>query len=296
MTIPDCIIKTVSEEIGVSFTHIEAAGAGLYNDTYFLNSAEKKNVIRLAPADDVPKLFYEIDMMRSEPEIHRRVREKTEIPVPAVVYADFTRREINRDYIVLEFMEGTPGMFNPRELGAYVRQLHYITNDRYGYPDRKAPTAESWPEIFGIYTEMIFQDCLDCGILSPEEKEWFMTYYRDYAGAIHDAEPCLIHLDLWTQNILTQDGTIRAIIDFDRGLYGDPELEFAVLDTYGYSTAAFFNGYGCPRPNDSDAVIRQRLYIVYELIKYAFIRYARGGSKAVGQSHVRECAKILQNI
>jgi len=39
-----------------------------------------------------------------------------------------------------------------------------------------------------------------------------------------------------------------------RGLYCDPEFEFAVLDTYGYSSLEFFKGYGKPRPVDSKAV------------------------------------------
>ncbi|MHC4394956.1 MAG: fructosamine kinase family protein [Planctomycetota bacterium] len=108
--------------------------------------------------------------------------------------------------------------------------------------------------------------------------------------------PCLIHLDLWTQNILTVNGRITAILDFDRGLYGDPELEFAVLDTYGYSSDEFFEGYGKPRTAGSKAQIRQRLYVVYELIKYAFIRTARGRSFSTGRSHVAQCKRILQEI
>lgn len=296
MTLSDAVIQTVSEQTGCAFSNIESAGTGLYNDTYFLISSEKKLVIRFAPEDDLPKLFYEIDMMKSEPEIHRKVRKETDIPVPAVVYSDFSRADINRDYIVLECMDGSPGPFSDRELGAYVRQLHSIAGDCYGYPQRKAPTGRSWPEIFAVYAELIFQDCLSCGIIDRDEYRWFMSYYTDYAAVVPECKPCLLHLDLWSQNILTRDRRITAVIDFDRGLYGDPELEFAVLDTYGYSTPEFFNGYGSPRPADSDALVRQRLYIVYEMIKYAFIRYARGGSRAVGRSHVSECARIFKEI
>ena len=91
-------------------------------------------------------------------------------------------------------------------------------------------------------------------------------------------------------------GRISAILDFDRGLYGDPELEFAVLDTYGSSTPDFFEGYAKSRPVDADAQIRQRLYMVYELIKYAFIRVARGKSMSTGRSHVAQCKRILKEL
>jgi hypothetical protein len=43
-------------------------------------------VLRVAPPDDVPKLFYEIDMMKSEVAIHRLVREHTDVPIPEIVY------------------------------------------------------------------------------------------------------------------------------------------------------------------------------------------------------------------
>ena len=79
-------------------------------------------------------------------------------------------------------------------------------------------------------------------------------------------------------------------------IHGDPELEFAVLDTYGYSTPEFFEGYGKSRPVDPEAQVRQRLYIVYELIKYAFIRVARGKSMPTGRRHVEQCKRILQEL
>jgi len=81
-----------------------------------------------------------------------------------------------------------------------------------------------------------------------------------------------------------------------RGLYGDPEFEFAVLDTYGYSSIEFFKGYRKPRPVDSKARIRRKLYIVYELIKYAFIRFARGKSMSTGRNHVAHCKRILDEL
>jgi fructosamine-3-kinase len=143
---------------------------------------------------------------------------------------------------------------------------------------------------------LILRDCLSCGVIDKSEHDDFLSIYDKQGGVIGDVEPSLLHLDLWSQNILTVNGKITAILDFDRGLYGDPELEFAVLDTYGYSTPEFFEGYGKHRPKDSKAQIRQRLYIVYELIKYAFIRVARGRSMPTGRSHVAQCKKILQEL
>jgi len=289
-------MKHLLTRAGIRAERIRPTGAGHYNDSYIVTAPEGSFVLRIAPPDDVPKLFYEKAMMRSEPRLHELVLNRTDIPVPRIVFHDFSREIIDRDWLVMEFLEGTPGHFDHEELGRYVRQLHAITGDAYGYPDREAPTGRSWPEVFFLYAELIFNDCLSCGIISPEEHRWFLSAYRSHRDAVEECEPRLLHLDLWSQNILTRDGRITALLDFDRGLYGDPELEFAVLETYATATPAFFRGYGSPRPEGKHAAARRVLYLVYELIKYAFIRYARGGSRTTGRMHVAQCARILSSL
>ena len=296
ITLDNRQIDQILEEGGFSGCSVKATGTGHYNDSYYIYSDKGKFVLRVAPPDSVPKLFYEIDMMRSEVNLHRLVRKHTNLPVPGIVYHDFSRKIIDRDYLVMEYVEGQPGWFDEEKLGGYVRQLHAIRADMFGYPERAAPMGENWPDIFHTYVRLIFGDCLSCGVIDNSEYRDFLSIYERHRDVIVDVAPSLLHLDLWHQNILTADGEITAILDFDRGMYGDPELEFAVLDTYGYSSPDFFKGYGRPRSTDTIARIRQRLYIVYELIKYAFIRVARGRRMAVGRSHVTQCQRILKEI
>ena len=56
-----------------------------------MDSDKSKFVLRIAPPDSIPKLFYEIDMMKSEVNIHRLVREQTDLPVPEIVYGVIAR-------------------------------------------------------------------------------------------------------------------------------------------------------------------------------------------------------------
>jgi fructosamine-3-kinase len=289
-------VNLILDKAGFDGYRVRSIGAGHYNDSYYVEAGNGKFVLRVAPPDSMPKLFYEIDMMKSEVNIHQLVRENTNVPVPEIVYHDFSRDIIDRDYLIMEYLEGNTGPFDDRELGRYVRQIHAIESDKFGYPERPAPTGESWPDIFHTYVKLILRDCLSCGVIDKSEHDYFLSIYDKQGSVIGDVKPSLLHLDLWSQNILTVNGKITAILDFDRGLYGDPELEFAVLDTYGYSTPEFFEGYGRSRPNDSRAQIRQRLYIVYELIKYAFIRVARGRSMPTGRSHVMQCKRLLQEF
>ncbi len=291
------------EQIEAILSHGKLSGAsytqtsdGLYNTSYYLKRNNERYVLRVAPGDSVPKLFYEIDMMRSEPEIHRLVRKHTGVPVPEVICYDFSREIIDTDWMILQFMPGTPGYFNDEDLGRYTREIHEIQGEIPGYPERAAETGEHWPDLFIKYAELIFRDCLNVEVISRGEYDWFTEIYRKHKDSFKQITPSLLHLDLWSQNILTLDGRITAILDFDRGLYGDPELEFAVNDANGLSTEGFFRGYGKERPYDRDAQIRQKLYIVYELIKYAHIRTARGGSYQTGRRHVTQCRELLSSL
>lgn len=289
-------IDDILEVAGLGGCTISPIGSGHYNDSYYVDGKQGRFVLRVAPADDVPKLFYEVDMMRSEVNIHRLVAERTNVPVPRIVYHDFSREVIDTDYLIMEYIEGISGLFDQRELGRYVRQIHAVQGDECGYPERAAPMGDNWPAVFHTYVSMILDDCVSCGVIGRNEHTYIMAMYNRHRDVIVEVPPQLLHLDLWAQNILAVNGRITALLDFDRGLYGDPELEFAVLDTYGYSSPEFFDGYGRLRPCDAKAQVRQRLYIVYELIKYAFIRVARGGSMSTGRNHIAQCKRILAEI
>ena len=66
-------------------------------------------VLRIAPPDDRSRmLFYEHRMMRQEPGLHALLRERTDVPVPAILAHDFGHAEIDRDYLLMERLPGTP--------------------------------------------------------------------------------------------------------------------------------------------------------------------------------------------
>ena len=86
----------------------------------------------------------------------------------------------------------------------------------------------------------------------------------------------LLHMDVWHQNILVNtQGTVTGLVDLDRALWGDPEIEFAVLDYCGISEPAFWEGYGRSRNTLPEALVRARFYLLYEVQKYIVIRLLR---------------------
>ena len=83
-------------------------------------------------------------------------------------------------------------------------------------------------------------------------------------------------MDVWAQNILVDDGgRLTGLVDWDRALWGDPEIEFAVLDYCGISTPAFWQGYGRDRDRSEPAQVRRIFYLLYEIQKYIVIHHGR---------------------
>lgn len=88
--------------------------------------------------------------------------------------------------------------------------------------------------------------------------------------------PRLLHMDVWGQNILVDAaGNVTGLVDFDRALWDDAEIEFAVLDYCGISEPAFWDGYGLARDTSPSAEIRRVFYLLYEVQKYMPIRVWR---------------------
>ena len=112
-----------------------------------------------------------------------------------------------------------------------------------------------------------------------------------------DVPAALLHMDVWGQNILTSnDGRLTGLLDWDRALYGDPEIEFAVLDYCGISRPAFWEGYGTSRDESPEAGIRRIFYFLYELQKYNFIRRVRGGSAATGDQYRVQALQMAMRL
>lgn len=268
----------------------ERIATGHFNTSYRVIGHKGRYILRVAPPDDAGFLFYERGMMAQEPEIHARVLCETNLPVAPILVYDNSRTRIDRDYLI---MVGLPGVALSEvsdlraadlarilsELGQYLSQLHALTADRYGYlgAHQCMEPQRTWREAFGVMWHLLLDDIGRCGGYSADECKKMSRLFSAHAGRFeHEVAPSLLHMDIWGQNILVNEqGRITGILDFDRALYGDPEIEFAVLDYCGLSSPAFWVGYGRPRPAGTDALVRQKFYLLYEVQKYIVIERLR---------------------
>jgi aminoglycoside phosphotransferase (APT) family kinase protein len=271
---------------------------GKHNTSYWVDTDRGRFVLRIAPPDDAGFLFYERLMMRQEPALHALIRARTTIPVAEIVGHDFGRTAIDRDYVLMAGLPGTPlsdlAGLTPSQLeralvqtGEYLRQLHALTAagclgldaEAYGYLGAHRPMdpQPTWSAAFRVMWNKLLDDVVACGSYTRDEAQGLRDLLDAYIGEFdRPVVPCLLHMDVWAQNILLDGaGNVTGLVDFDRALWGDVEIEFAVLDYCGISEPAFWEGYGARRDESDPAMIRRQFYLLYEVQKYMPIRVWR---------------------
>lgn len=266
--------------------------SGKFNTSFFARAADgAEYVMRIAPPDSAGFIFYEQGMMAQEPGIHRLLLESTSVPVAEIIAHDTSREVLPRDFLIMRRLPGSPQSetaLGPREtarllgeLGSALRQVHGLTDPagRYGYLGEHGcmePQGD-WGSAFAVMWHKIIDDIEGCGGYAKQEAG-IMRGFFDASRRIFDHAPpaSLLHMDVWAQNILTDgEGRLTGLVDFDRALWGDPEIEFAVLDYCGVSQPAFWEGYGAERPDTREAGARGVFYYLYELQKYIVIERLR---------------------
>jgi fructosamine-3-kinase len=145
---------------------------------------------------------------------------------------------------------------------------------------------------------LLLDDVVACGGYTPEDAGFMRRLYDGHAR--HFERPVtasLLHMDIWGPNILTDDqGHVTGLVDFDRALWGDVEIEFAVLDYCGISEPPFWEGYGAQRDTSRPAEIRRLFYLLYEVQKYIPIYIWRGKDPVEAARYVEHSRLIARQL
>jgi aminoglycoside phosphotransferase (APT) family kinase protein len=268
----------------------EPIRTGKHNRSYYVHTGEKDVVLRIAPSSDVGMIFYERNMMAQEPAIHALLRAETTVPVAEIYAYDDSHALIDASYMLMERLPGRALSDAPRmsarfydrvleQVGGYLRQMHDLTAEQYGYLGAHRPMAPqpTWWAAFRIMWNKLQDDLVRCGGYTEGEADYMRALLDAYRPHFDRPVPAsLLHMDVWSQNILVDEaGTVCGLVDVDRALWGDPEIEFAVLDYCGISGPGFWRGYGRGRDESPPALIRQRFYLLYEVQKYIVIHRLR---------------------
>lgn len=286
--------------------HFVPIPTGKFNTSYRVFVDNTTLVLRIAPPRTATLLFYERNMMRQEPQLHALLQAETQVPVARVLAFDDSHTLIDRDFILMEQLSGQPltemGHVQINrvlaQIGEYLAQVHRLHATQYGYlgPHRPMTPQNNWVDAFAIMWSKLIDDIVAVGYYNDEEST-FMRQLLDHYLMMFDkpVASCLLHMDMWYQNILVNDeSVVTGLVDWDRALWGDPEIEFSVLDYCGISEPAFWEGYGRERDTSLEASVRQTFYLLYELQKYIVIRHGRNHDPSGALRYKQQVLYIVQ--
>ena len=222
---------------------------GTYNAAYMVTLADRDLdvVLKVAPDPRLELLTYERDLMWTEALVYRRAG-GVGVPVPEVLFADFTRRVLETDYIFLAVLPGVPlntvrdrmpeaALRGVRtELGRVAARLHTVDGSPFGYPLRSSRTSRpTWRTAFGAMVDDLLADAVRLESELPVPPATISALVHRHDDVLDEVDrPALVHFDLWDGNVFVDDDgagrwRVTGLIDGERAFFGDPLAELVSL-------------------------------------------------------------------
>ena len=246
--------------------------SGLFNNTYIVETADSdKVVLRVSPDPAVAVYTHESDLMRREYNIQPYLASVNHI-ILKIIFADFTRQLIGRDYVLQSYLEGQvwdsiKDTLTKEEnesiwsqVGDISHRISQVEHDKFGFPDPKVQ-FDKWSGFMTDFLGGMIVDLKGYGLSFPEiEKlDELINGYHDLLDEVKT--PHLIHGDLWPKNILVTKAKDRwevtGVLDSERAYWGDPISEWIhhVMDT----PVSFWDSYHLG-PDSQSTSVRKRIY------------------------------------
>jgi fructosamine-3-kinase len=220
------------------------------------------------------------------------------LPVPRVVHADdellllerLAGRSFYRPAAERQAAELLAGL---HETGPADAGLSPVEAERFGFPfdtligpfsqanDWNADWAEFYRERRLV---PMLAECEERGRLPRELGKRLERLLAELGTLLdHSPEPGLVHGDVWSGNVLAEEGRITGFLD--PALYfADPEVELAFIDLFDTFGTEFWNAYRDRRAIDAGYLSRRRdVYQLYPLL----VHVALFGGSYVGALGVR---------
>lgn len=275
---------------GVKIKNISELNEGWYNMAYSISLNNSQEVIlKVAPPPEIPILTYESDLMKTEVAVFKLLNEKTQVPVPNILFKDFTHKFVKRDYYIMEKLQGKPWNHcinkiskeeNDQiwsELGRYCAQINSLENENFGYFNNGIRvSSKSWGTTFSKMIELLLLDAERLGAELPILSSDIQKLVQKHILELYVVKtPKLIHWDLWEGNVFVKSYKntfkIEGIIDCERSLYGDPVMDvpfnIAMHHASERGRHPFLEGYakecGKTIQISENFKIRRNLYNVY---------------------------------
>ena len=300
----------IERSLHTTVTSSEPLTGGLFNTTYRVETAECGTVVlRAGPVNRHLLMTFEHELMTSECEVYSLCAAKG-VPVSEVLVCDTTKTILDRDFMIVRNIPGGPMSryekeLSPddyaricREIGEATRGFHAIEGTKFGRiaEVKRGGGFNRWSDCMMTEFERWDAAAASTELYSPEERRAARAVLADAAGILDEiVTPRLAHCDLWFGNILITAGEhpeFAAIIDADRAMWGDPEIDFSSIP-WTKESPTFWDGYGAPLPTADRSRIRR---LIYTMMWSLFDSYVWHNQYHVPDSTVYTKNKVLTQI
>lgn len=200
------------------------------------------------------------------------LKESEAVRIPEVM--GYGRRD-GRDYLVLEYISPSrPSMGYWEGLGQKLAKLHQVSSDKYGLRfnnyigslRQSNEQCDDWIQFFiekrlnvqaglALYNELISWDLY----------EKFQQFYKKIPDLLPSEKPSLLHGDLWSGNVMTDEKGQPCLID-PAVYYGNREAEMAFTTLFGGFDSRFYQAYHEAFPLQPRFDERVPIYNIYPLM------------------------------
>ncbi len=282
--------QQLQKKFGTQTIALEAGGGQGNHLTYLARLADATYFLRLenGPEGD--------DYMEVEARVLDRVR-ATGVPTPRVFAVDASRLEVPYSYQFLEY-RNYPDLNHWHKagkldlpalaatIGKNVAKWQTILPDGFGpfdpgvlRRDNKLQGLHStYPDYFFLNWEKHLHFLTENGILSPEETWQIQATVSENSHFLQLEQGCLVHKDLALWNILGEEDEIKAFIDWDDTISGDPTDDLSLLACF-YAPDVLYaalRGYESYRPLPENFYPRFWLHLLRNMVVKAVIRVGGG--------------------
>lgn len=268
-----CINELVKQAFGCTASSIVELTEGFFNIAYKIELDGRSVILKIAPPPEIDIMTHEKNIMFSEVDSMRIVKEKTSVPVPKILFYDDSLSICERPYFFMEMLEGQSfsGYMEQMsedeknaifyEVGKNTKILNKLTNDKFGYYCQKEKQGSSWYDVFKSMLEDTYADAERKAIPIPVPKNTLLGLLEKDRSIFNQVKQAnFVHWDIWAGNVFVKDNKLVGIIDFERCLWADPLMEVG-FRTYDYNKA-FFDGYGIAELT-AEQVRRAKWYDIY---------------------------------
>lgn len=214
------------------------------------------------------------------------------LPVPTVIHS-------SPQLLLMDWVGGESRFDHAAEADAadQLAALHGVSAETYGFHQNTLigsfvqPNQQnaSWLDFFADQRlRYMARLANEMGLISAELRTRVETLSGHLDRWLSEpAHPSLIHGDIWTTNVLAQDGKISAFLD-PAIYYGDAEIELSYIAWTGTFGEAFYQRYAEHRPISPNFFTERRhIYSLYPTLVHVL---------HFGQPYVEPLAELLERF